>query len=272
MNRIDTVITSSLTSWPYTHTSVEYNKTIQFYGPDSEKLYHRNLRERDSTWLYRTENVEYNFNKQGLRMKKDIENVRENYIMFSGASFTSGVGICEEKRFSETVSKEVGLDFINYSGPLYSIKLQALSFFNFLKTGHTLPKILVIEYPPCAGQFFYSNGNFLLYTPDKAADKDEYPNHYIAYKALENTDHFVQDAIIWRHLISSTCSRLGIKLIEVSFWHDDPFILKEGISSVNLNSNSDDINYCFARDYLLNTGHPGIGLHKEMSDVIINLL
>jgi hypothetical protein len=272
VNKIDTVITSDLTSWPFVHTSVEYNKTVKFYGPDNEKLYERNSRERSFDWIYHTEDVEYNFNKQGLRMKKDIEHVEEKYIMFSGASFTSGIGIREDRRFSELVSSRLGLDFINFSGPLYSIKLQALSFFNFLKTGFILPKILVLEYPPCTGQFFYSNGNFLLYSPDKSADRNQYPNYYSAYKKLSDTDHFVQESIIWQHIITTTCLKLGIKLIEVSFWHDDPFVQNQSISAVNLESNKEDINYCFGRDYLLGNGHPGIGLHKEMSDVIINLL
>jgi hypothetical protein len=276
--RLDTVITSELTSWPLIHTSASQDAVVPFYGPDSENLFKRNKREMPDNWMYHNTDIAYHFNKQGLRMKKNLEDVAENYILFSGASFTAGVGIQEESRFTELVSSHANLDFINFSGPLYSIKLQALSFFNFLKTNHVLPKIFVVEYTPCEGFFCYSEGNFLFYSPDKNADAVKYPNHLTAYKSLSKTDYHLQEALIWHSILESTCSRLKIKFIPVSFWKDDLFVQNKNIPCIDTDSNSDDINYCFARDIHLNlanntyTAHPGIGLHREMTDVIIKLI
>jgi hypothetical protein len=270
--KLQTSIPAELTNWPFTHPSVDYDVIKPYYGSDSEKLYKRNLRERDSNWLYFNEKINYTFNNQGLRMKKNIEDIKSDYILFSGTSLTMGVGINENRRFSDIVSEQIGLDYINFSGPIYSIKLQVLSFFGFLKRNIHLPKIFVIEYPYCYANMCYSNGNFLCYSLDKEPSRIDYPNHYKAFKELKNTDFFLQEAKIWQHVISSTCDRLGIKLIEVSFFHEDPFILEKEILSVRLNSNIDDINYCFGRDYHLQSGHPGIGIHKEMSDVIISAL
>jgi hypothetical protein len=111
-----------------------------------------------------------------------------------------------------------------------------------------------------------------LYAPDKSPNQSEYANHYAAYKSLEKTDHFLQESKMWRHIIKTTCDRLNIKLIEVSFWHDDPFSIEAELPSIRLDSNINDINYCFGRDYHIGAGHPGIGIHKEMSELIISLL
>jgi len=272
MNKLDTVIPLDLNAWPIKHPSIPVDTSSAFYGPDSEKVFQRNLRERSDDWIFRTEPVHYNFNKQGLRMKKDLSEVDPNYIMFCGASFTGGVGVGEHRRFSDIVSSSMGLDYINYYGPLYSAKAMVHSFFNFLNTNYHLPKILVAEYAPAEGQMFYSNNNFLLYSSDKAADIDKFPHHYAAYKELEKTDFLVQESRMWRNSLVSACKRLGIKLIEVSFWHNDPFTIVEGIESIDATKHKDNINYCFGRDFLLNNAHPGIGVHKEMSDVILKRL
>jgi hypothetical protein len=99
-----------------------------------------------------------------------------------------------------------------------------------------------------------------------------------AYQSLSATDFHLQEALIWNSILESTCNRLNIKFIPVSFWKDDPFVQNKNIAYVDTNSNSHDINYCFSRDIHLNltnntyTAHPGIGLHQEMTDVIIKLL
>ena len=134
MPKLETVINFDSTSWPYTHSTMPRNIIKDFYGPDTNELFFRNLRYLPDDWIYRSDKVLYNFNDAGLRMNKNISDVNEEFIYFSGTSFTMGIGIAEEKRFGEIVSKETKLDLINYAGPTYSIKLQVLSFFNAVNT------------------------------------------------------------------------------------------------------------------------------------------
>ena len=142
--KLETVIRGELTKWPYVHPSMPSNISLNFYGADSEQLYKRNLK-YNVDWMYQTTSVTYNFNKQSLRMKKNLEDVEDDYIYFSGTSFGMGLGINESNRFSDLVSNKLNMDFINCAGPTYTIKAQFISFTNLLNSGYKLPKIFVIE-------------------------------------------------------------------------------------------------------------------------------
>jgi hypothetical protein len=140
------------------------NTAMQFYGTDSQQLFERNLKYR-TNWIYSDKEVTYHFNSDGLRMKKNLTEIDDNYILFSGTSYSMGIGLHEDDRFSNIVSNKLNLDFINCAGPTYSCKIQTINFFNLINSGYKLPKILVIEYAPEIGYTFYNDIKFssLLY-------------------------------------------------------------------------------------------------------------
>ena len=269
--KLETVIKGELTKWPYTHPSMPSNVTVDFYGADSIELYNRNLKYTND-WLYSSSPVKYNFNKQCLRMNKDLKQVNDNYIYFSGTSFCMGLGINETDRYSDLIADKLNLDLINCSGPTYSIKAQFISFTNFLNSGYTLPKIFVIEYPPSYAYTFYNKDNYLFYYTKNIPE--EHNNHLEAYNNLLETDFFIQEANIYRESIIATCKQLNIKYAEVSFHKND--IFAKDLPLVDIDTNKKDINYCYARDLRVSngiySGHPGIGIHKLASDIILKQL
>lgn len=274
MAKLETKIERDIGTWPFIHPSMPRLKKLNFYGADSEDLYNRNLKYLPSDWIYTNQNIEYNFNSLNLRMRKDIRDVADQYILFSGTSFGMGVGINEDDRFSEQVSIQLDKDFINCCGPSFTIKAQSISFFNFLNTGLLLPKIFVIEYPPSYAYTYYSDNSFLFYYSKNIPEGNA--NHLAAYRHLLETDFFLQESNLYRSMIKNTCTRLGIKFIELSFHKDDNFVTSNNIGTIHIKSNSGDINYCYARDIRHHegqyAGHPGIGLHKEASTLILNSL
>ena len=266
--KLETIIKGELTEWPYTHPSMPSDTLLKFYGADSEQLYQRNLK-YNLNWMYRDIEIEYHFNKQSLRMCKDIDEVEDDYIYFSGTSFSMGVGIRESDRFSDIISKQIDMDFINCAGPSYTIKAQFISFTNFLNSGYKLPKIFVIEYPPSHAYTYYNNDSYLFYY-SKNIPNDR-PNHLEAYNNLLNTDHYTNEAQIYRQSLIGICKRLKIKFIELSFHKSDKFATNLPI--VDIDTNKNDINYCYARDLRVSdgeySGHPGIGIHLLASDIIL---
>lgn len=269
--KLETVIKGELRKWPYTHPSMPSNTQLDYYGADSIELYNRNVRYTDN-WIYKDTPIKYHFNKQSLRMNKDLEHVDDDYIYFSGTSFCMGVGINEHDRFSELVSDNLKLDLINCAGPTYTIKAQFISFTNFLNSGYKLPKIFVIEYPPSFAYTFYNEDNYLFYYTKNIPDGHN--NHLTAYNNLLETDYYIQEANIYRESIIATCKRLGIKLAEVSFHKND--IFTKDFPVIDTDTNKDDINYCYARDLRVSngiySGHPGIGIHKLASNTILKQL
>lgn len=272
MPNLETIVDYDLVTWPYVHSTMPKGCITEFYGTDSEQLYARNLKNLDSTWSYNSTPVTYNFNSYGLRMKKDIEYVEKDFIYFSGTSFTMGIGINEKDRFSELVSSALSLDMINYAGPTYSMKLQILSFFNFIKKFNK-PKILVIEYPPSAGYTFFENTTAMMYYMNKYAPAISYND---IYNSLLTTDFFKNEAAIYRNMLQVLCKECNIKLIEVSFSKDDPFISSDMIIVHQDIIKNEEINLRFGRDVFKHngyySGHPGIGIHKHVAEEVLKKL
>ena len=269
---LETIIPQSPDSWPFRHPSIPENAVWDFYGSDGKELFEKNKKELPSDWIYHNKPVTYNFNQQGLRMKKNVQDVTGDYIYFGGSSFTLGCGLNEEDRFTEKVSKELDLDFINHAGPIYGIKLNTIAFFNFLKTNHHLPKILVMEhFQDCYN--FNSNGNYLLYKAKFKPNEEEWPHHLAAHRELMKTDFLIQESAMYSNILKSTCQRLGIKFVEMSFYKDEPAVLENNIPYIDRLKYIDNLSYCFSRDVFNNngeyTGHGGIGVNKDMTELVL---
>jgi hypothetical protein len=251
------------------------NQVVNFYGPDQADMLERNLKYMPSDWIYRNKQVSYKFNSSGLRMEKDLEDVNDNYILFSGTSFGMGLGILESDRYSNLVGSRLNFDFVNFCGPTYTNKIQAISFFNLLKNNFKLPKIVVIEYAPSHAYTIHEQGNFVMFYSKHMPENSIYQNYVNAYNKLLDSNFFEEESKIYRTMIRETCKQLNIKLIEISFNKDDPFINHESISVIDRDV-GDNIDLKFARDIRIHQGeytaHPGIGIHQTAADTIINLI
>jgi hypothetical protein len=250
------------------------NITTNFYATDTEQLFERNKKNR-TNWIYLDKEITYTFNSDGLRMSKNLNQVDDNYIFFSGTSYSMGIGLHEDDRFSNTVAKELNLDFINCAGATYSCKAQVINFFNLINSGYKLPKILVMEYAPCTGYTFYVKDKFVLCYGKHLPDSMYNPQIEL-YNKMRDADFYYQEANIYQHMVRATCKRLGIKLIEISFEKHDSFAKQNVPNIVDVDTNSSDINFCYARDVRLlgdsYTGHPGIGIHSIAHNMIIKSL
>lgn len=273
MEKLDVVIPFELDGWPYHHPSMATSKILNYYGTDTEPLYQRNLKYLPDNWKYREEIVSYNFNSNGLRMKQELSTIKD-YVLFSGTSYTFGLGINESDRFSDIVGNTLNLDFVNFAGPTYSIKMQVISFFNLLKSNFHLPSVLVIEYPPTCAYTWYEDGNF-LFTYSKHLPS-EYKKHVDAHTGLLETEFHLQEANMFRNMLIGTCKRLGIKLVEVSLFKNEQFAKDNNLLIIDTDTNHNDINFCYGRDLRIQpnfrSGHPGSGIHRLTADTILTLL
>lgn len=271
---LNTVTDLPLDSFPYRHESMTPNHIDKFYGTDSQQLFERNLKNRKN-WIYSNKEITYHFNNVGLRMKKNLEDIDDDYIFFSGTSYSMGIGLAEEDRFSNTLSDALNLDFVNCAGPTYSCKIQTINFFNLINSGYKLPKILVMEYAPCIGYTFYTDQKFVT-CYGKHLPNCKYNVEIELYNKMRDTDFYYQEATIYQHMLKSMCKRLGIKLIEISFEKNDLFAQRNVQKIIDVNTNINDINFCYARDVRLldgsYTGHPGIGIHMIAHNNIMELV
>lgn len=273
MPKLDTEIRFDYNSWPYLHSSMVENRLDTFYGPDSQTLFDRNLKYMPNDWLYRNKSVSYKFNNVGLRSSKDFTNLKKQ-LLFSGTSFTFGIGLAIEDRFSDLVSNESGIGYINYSGPTYTIKLQILSFFNYLKK-YEKPYTFVIEYPPVDAYTFFLDNKAIFCYYNHMPDSIKYKLFVDAYNSLNGTDFFYHEANFYRNQLIVMCEKLGIKLIELSFKPKEQFVIDNHIFAYDVEKDvkTNDINLKYARDIFMQndaySGHPGIKVHRDIAEIIL---
>ena len=262
--------------WPYSNPVMIQNSTQKFLGTDSQVLFESNLEILPSEWMYRDLVIEYRINKDGLRMDNEIKDVvHQDYLYFSGTSFGMGVGVNLEDTIPYKIGKALNLNFINSSGTTFSNKVQTINFFNFLKKDIPLPKLVIFDWAPLRAYSFMAN-NKMLYYCGKHLAKD-YENQYRAFKLLRDTDTFLMESTVNRNMIMTTCKRLGIKYLEVSFWKDE-FTFDNNLPLIDVDLKKDDLNYTYSRD--VNVGnigeyyfnHPGVGLHNEAVEKILERL
>lgn len=84
-----------------------------YLGPDSIKLYHKNLQLMPADWHYRTKKVEYIYNDKGYRTKPFEKIDWNNSIVIFGCSFIFGMGLAEDETLSYFIEKITGIPAIN---------------------------------------------------------------------------------------------------------------------------------------------------------------
>jgi hypothetical protein len=267
-----------LDQWPILHPSIPKSSTLKFWGTDSKELFEKNLKDAPKDWMYRNIDITYNFNSHGLRQKKEIHEINENnYILSLGGCINLGVGINEEDRYADIVSNKLKMDLITWGSPLGSLKYQTINFMNFIRENRIMPKILIAYHAPYNNTIFRSQEEFLLYTEDiLCADPEKFPHHLAAYKELLKSDYGIQEGYLWRHIMKTICEKLKIKFIDISFFSDDLFVVDSKTLSVDITKKMYDINYTWARDFKSEAvngtpyaSHAGIGLHKDMANLIL---
>lgn len=88
------------------------NKTFDFISCDSEQLYQKNKQELGPEWYYYDKEIKYKYNSWGYRTK-EFEDLKDEYFISFGCSFSEGVGLIEEDLWVNKLSKEFNIDSFN---------------------------------------------------------------------------------------------------------------------------------------------------------------
>jgi hypothetical protein len=273
------------TAWPLVHSSMKPNASLSYYGTDTVEDFEKNKHRLPSDWVYQNKPISYKFNKHGLRMNKELDQVDSNYMVAFGCSHTLGVGVAIEDTWPFLMSKKLNIDYINLGVSGSSIKLNAINFFNMLEHSKTLPKLVAFAWPSSIRYTWYSQGQFLFYLPRFSSSKKEFKYITNAYENLLMSDALTTDAIFYRNMVKTTCDKLGISYCETGFDDRCEFVKSLNIqastpvlSTTNINRiDLDSLNTLFARDIRDKVNdeifaHIGIDDHQLAVDVLIKQL
>lgn len=127
--------------------AMHFDKTVNFLQhEDSEETLERNRKSQPADWIYRTETITYQYNSNGHRCI-DIDELPEDYILFTGCSHTEGIGLQLEKTYPYLVAQHFNKAYYNLalggSGP----DLAMINMLGFLSKAKYKPKLVIIQWP-----------------------------------------------------------------------------------------------------------------------------
>lgn len=264
----------SLDDFPIVHKSMVPNFKDHFYGTDNQDDFLANLNRLPANWIYRNIPILYEFNSSGLRMDKEVLALDDKFIAGFGCSHTLGVGVRKEDTWLYLLSRELNLDYLNVGVSGGSVKLCAINFFNMLSTINHLPSIAVFAWPSNVRYCFYDDNEFVFYLPRFVTEEKKFKHHSEIYDKMLVTDILTHEATIYRNMVKSACSKLGIQYAEFTFDSRNNTNIPV-VESLDLTHK--DLNYDHARDVRDKDNgnffsHPGIATHWCAKDEVIKQL
>lgn len=89
------------------------NTTLLFSGTDTEQKFQKVKKTLGKDWEYTNTKISYIINSNGHRSAEISDIDLNNYILCTGCSITSGIGIPVLSRYSDIVSSSLNCDLYN---------------------------------------------------------------------------------------------------------------------------------------------------------------
>ena len=196
-------------------------------GADSKNHFEEHLKTQPADWEYRTKPVTYKRNKLGHRCK-ELEDLDDKFILFTGCSLTEGVGVALEDTFTFKLAQQLGMDYYNIglagSGADLLSENLSMWFANIKK----IPQLVVIQWPaPNRHYQKFENGltpvgawiavrNGIVSDEVKKATKYDFVNDQVIqnFVSASNAGYFEHFSSVLRTTTLNFLDCLGIKYIE----------------------------------------------------------
>jgi len=134
---------------PVIQNIAQSNKTFKFSSTDNEESFLVNKKILGEEWEYFNKEIEYNYNSWGYRTK-EFDQLKEDYMIVFGCSFTEGIGLHYDDLWSTKLGKELNLDVLNLGMGATGIDFQfynTILIHNHVVKKGKLPKLIVYQWP-----------------------------------------------------------------------------------------------------------------------------
>lgn len=121
-----------------------------------------------------------------------------------------------------------------------------------------LPKVVIFAWPSSTRYCFFHDQKFVFYLPNYITDSETYKKFSDSYKSLLMTDFNVTESSMYRHMVKTTCNKLGIKYTDFGFDQNDEFTIKEKVAIIKP----------ALPDYARDGSHFGPAFHRLAADLI----
>lgn len=234
---------------------------------ESEENYQRNLLSQPPNWEYRTKKIHYKYNSLGHR-SCELSELPKDYLLFTGCSFTEGIGLKLEDTYSYLVSKQLGLGYYNLglggSCPAISVK----NIITFLtKFINNMPKYIVIQWPYFLR--YYTVVPYLHISHHTPAGE-----HSKLYNALlENDDAYrynIGERLYLLHFLDNI--KYQGKVVELFVQNIEEINYITGLDNTANFKNIHSMELPHFLDVARDLGHPGTLTNQSYANAILKIL
>lgn len=211
------------------------NSTRYFYSTDDENSFKKNRDILGKDWYYYDKEIKYEYNSWGYRTK-DFYDLKSNYIITFGCSFTEGIGLHYDDIWTTKIAKELNCDVFNLgvggTGPDFSM-YNTLLLLNFIHKNNRYPKYVIYQWSfKERSSFFFMDDeklNIETFTSshlEKYSTKNtKYYLDWYKYGFIENEGELVKQSNFSTLFCDNIWKSLGIPVVHWT-WGED-FTLKE---------------------------------------------
>ena len=249
------------------------NKTIHFYGSDSEELFDKNdaldwdvtggeqpTSHIKQTNKYKKDGIEYKFNSRGMRGPEYEYTCTHTKILHIGASFTFGFGVNENETYPHYLSRLTHGCYWNVSpaNTIFQIVDILEDLLDKLK-----PSTLIISTPRFVQDFDYLHKTFREKIEDKELSHMFLDTKMESKKTIQNW---------WINYLNLLSKLHNFKVVFINhgykYWKDFVFPKIESEDFKFLHLSEKEIYIDLSRD----CRHPGPKSHKQVAEKIFKLL
>lgn len=124
----------------------EDKKYEKFSGTDSLSKFNESIKKMGTNWEYLNLDFDYVRNSYGHRSPEISEINLDNYILFTGCSFTEGLGLPVNKRYSDIVASMLNCDLYNLGLAGSGNDIIFYNLLTWLSTVKQKPKLIVLQW------------------------------------------------------------------------------------------------------------------------------
>jgi len=123
------------------------NITLPFVGGDSKRQFIENSATQPPDWYYHTHDISYEYNSFGHRSKNINQIDLDNYVLFTGCSHTTGIGLKLEHTYPYLISQKMQCSYYNLSVPATGIDVLEHNLLIWISTIKKKPRAVFIQWP-----------------------------------------------------------------------------------------------------------------------------
>jgi hypothetical protein len=236
-------------------------------GEDPEESFQKNLLTQSIDWEYRNKQILYSYNSLGHR-SCELSSLDKNYILFSGCSFTEGLGLCINDSYTTLVSNHLEKQSYNLglggSSPSIAVK-NIMLFLTTMKEKH--PDYIIIQWPYFWRYYGIIENYIIIEYTSQDVDNS-------LYEELLKNDHAFYYNCFERLNLLHFLHNLGFQgqLIEIFSQTEEEYEKIKSKDWTTLFTNKKDIQLPTMVDRARDLCHPGSKTNKVFADAIIKIL